>query len=79
MNWGGLLSTYKAQTEGTDLYKLSLVEGVTMIPYPILDKLCYEILGMGFEDWQKRVDIDFPDDEIKRILKERYRNWSPNT
>lgn len=62
-----------------NLYYLYLVEGINVIPYPILDSMFKEIYNLSFEEWQKREDLDFPDNQIKAILLERYTDWEPNT
>lgn len=65
--------------KGSDLYILAVAEGITMIPFPLLDKLFHEVIGMGFCEWQKRKDVDFPKEQILHILKERYRDYDTDT
>lgn len=60
-----------------DLYAMYLVEGISVIPYPILDSMFLEIYGIHFKEWQKRLDLDFPEEQVKKILKEKYRDWRP--
>lgn len=63
--------------KGNNLYELYKVEGMQIIPFPVLNQIFYEIYDMSFTEWQKREDLEYPDEQIKRILSERYTNWSP--
>ena len=60
-----------------NLYYLYLAEGINVIPYPILDSMFMEIYNLSFAQWQKREDLDFPDEQIKDILSKRYTAWEP--